>query len=81
MKVVRIQVQNASGQPLQGLSVSLAGCGDALTTNADGNVQFLPDGSSGTIIEIGGAKAWSGSTADLKSSEVFKQSGASFVRV
>jgi|GEM_PF-4742708 len=79
VKVIKIQVQNAAGQPMAGQAVDLTGSGERVST-FEGNVQFLSDEIANAVIKIGGAKAWSGSTADLKPQEIFKQVGADFVR-
>ena len=79
VKVIKIQVQNAAGQPMAGQAVDLTGSGER-STNPDGNVQFLSEELSNAVIKIGGAKAWSGSISDLKAQEIFKQVGADFVR-
>ena len=79
IKVVKIHVLNAAGQPMAGQSVSLTGCG-GLVTGPDGTVQFLADDVPDAVIQIAGAKVWAGSTEELKPNENFKQAGAGFAR-
>jgi hypothetical protein len=80
--IVRVTVQSASGEPVQGQSVNLTGCGDEpRTTGPTGIVQFLVDDSiPTTTISIGGAAVWSGPSAELRGNEVFEQAGAGFTR-
>ena len=79
VKIIKIQVQNTAGQPMAGQAVDLTGSGER-ATNPDGNVQFLSENLPNAVIKIGGVKVWTGSTADLKPQEIFKQAGAEFVR-
>ena len=67
---------------MEGLPVLLTGCGnEAATSGPNGQVQFLSDDAIPTVtITINGAPAWTGPSAELRGTEVFQKSGASFVR-
>lgn len=80
--IVRIQLQDANGQPLQGVSVEVTGCGsEPAMSGADGLTQFLTDDDIPTVtITIGGTAAWTGPSAELRKSEVFQQSASGFAR-
>ncbi len=78
-KIVRFQIQDAAGQNLKGLSVKLSGNG-SLDTNADGLAQFLVEDASNMTLEIQGSPVWSGSSAELQSREVYRQTDTGFAR-
>lgn len=78
-KIVKIQVLGADGEPLADQVISLTDHGER-NTNAQGLSQYLADDVSNAVLQIGDKEVWSGSTSDLKSSEVFTQSGSGYTR-
>ena len=78
-KVLKIDGQDAAGQPMAGQSVRVTGC-DTGTTAASGRVMFLLGDEAKTTITIGTSVAWSGSADELKAPEVFASNGSGFTR-
>jgi hypothetical protein len=80
MAILKIEVVDAAGAPLEGQAVKVSGS-DTLKTNTDGMTQFLIDSGVSLAIEINGVTAWSGDAGQLAKAEVFKVAGTGFVRV
>jgi hypothetical protein len=80
--LVKVKVQDETGQVLEGVSVKVSGCGnEAAVTGARGMVQFLTDEDLATVtITIGGAAAWTGASGELRAIEVFEKTSSGFAR-
>ena len=80
MPILKVKVSDSAGAALAGQAVKVTGAG-ALQASAEGHAQFLIESNVPLDIEINGASAWSGNSAQLAGQELFKAAGAGFARV
>jgi hypothetical protein len=79
-KITRVQVLDATKNPVAGAAIKMTGCGDDRLTDGSGITQFLVDELAELMISINGARVWTGTYSALKATEVFVQTGQTFAR-